>query len=384
MKKVLAVMALFAFLAGFPAYAADWNFYGSARVNTFYTKFEKSPFSSGRAALGLAMGSDTKNYEQGLQGNARIGARVKVNDSLSGRFEYGALRGNVNLRILYGDWNFGAGTLRIGKAYSPLTFPISNQVWSVNSLGRGDHHMSTFGMLYAARKPMVRLKFGGFQIAAVAPENLRVNLPSNLTAIGTQQPDTEIVLPAIQAKYVYTHANGDIQFSGGFQDWKVVDSGQSHDLTSWVLGIGARLNLGRAYFKGNVWGGQNVGNQVEILVNQKLWSTTGNAGTGNFDGDGFGLARWDGSKIIDRDAVAGLIVAGFKIREGLYLEAGYGYTRTELDSSDFDKDDCQGYYIQSTIFLAPGVSITPEIGQIDMKQDDSVITYFGAKWQINF
>jgi len=384
MKKLMAISAVLVFLAGSSVHAADWNFYGSARVNTFYTKYEKSPFSSGKAGLGLATGSETSNYEQGLQGNARIGARVKVNDSLSGRFEYGSLGGKANLRILYGVWNFGAGSLLVGQVYSPLTFPISNQAWSISAFGKGDHHMTTFGQLYASRKPMIRLKFGGFQIAAVSPENLRVNLPTSLTAIGTQQPDTKVRMPAIQAKYVYQYPKGDVQFSGGYQNFDVLSNGREHDVTSWVLGMGARLNAGPAYFKGNVWGGQNVGNQVQILVNQKLWSTTGNAGTAKFDGDGFGLARWDGSSIIDRNAVAGLIVAGLKIREGMFLEAGYGYTKTELDSDAFDKDDCEGYYIQSTIFLAPGVSITPEIGRIDMKQDDSVITYFGAKWQVNF
>lgn len=377
------MVGLLVLMAGSASYAADWNFYGSARVNTFYTKFDKNPFTSGAAALGLATGQDTKNYEQGLYGNSRIGARVKVSDSLSGRFEYGALGGNVNVRVLYGDWNFGPGTLRIGKTYSPLIFPTSNQVWGVNSLGKGDHNMSTFGMLYGGRQNMIQLTFGGFRIAAVEPDTL-VNLPSNLTANGTQQPATEVRLPAIQAKYTYQHDNGDVSFAGAYQTWDIIETGDDQSVSSWVVGMGARLNVGAAYFKGNVWGGRNVGNQVDILVNQKLWSTTGNAGTGNFDGDGFGFARWDGSKVIDRDALAGLIVAGLEIRKGLYVEAGYGYTKTELDAGGYGKDDAEAYYIQSSIFLAPGVFITPEIGRIDMKQDDSVITYFGAKWQINF
>ena len=367
----MAIVALLLFAAGSTAYAADWNFYGSARVNTFYTKFEKSPFSGGL---------DTNNYEQSLQGNSRIGARVNVNDSLSGRFEFGALGGNVNVRVLYGDWNFGAGSLRIGKTYSPLIFQMSSQAFGFHSFNRGDHHMVTFGQLYGARQPMIRLKFGGFLIAAVAPQT-RVNLQK----MGRTQPETEVMLPAIQAKYVYKYATGDVQFAGGFQSFDITENGQDNNVTSLVLGIGVRQNIGRAYVRGNIWGGQNVGNQVEILVNQNLWSTRENAGSARFDGDGFGLARWDGSTVTDRDAMGALIVAGFKIREGLNLETGYGYVRTELDAVGFEKDDCETYYLQARIFLAPGVSITPEIGRIDMKQEgDSVITYFGAKWQVNF
>ena len=53
MKKLMMIAVVLVFMTG-SAYAADWNFYGSARVNTTYTQFDKSPFTSGGAALGLA------------------------------------------------------------------------------------------------------------------------------------------------------------------------------------------------------------------------------------------------------------------------------------------------------------------------------------------
>ncbi len=87
----------------------------------------------------------------------------------------------------------------------------------------------------------------------------------------------------------------------------------------------------------------------------------------------------------DRDAFAALIVAGYAIREGLYIEAGYGHVETELDLPGAINDDADTYYIQSTIFLAPGVFLTPEIGVVDMQQTDQPkATYYGIKWQINF
>lgn len=58
---------------------------------------------------------------QKLHGNSRIGARVKVSDSVNGRFEYGALNG-VNLRILWGEWNFGAGSLGVVSTTAVLFF----------------------------------------------------------------------------------------------------------------------------------------------------------------------------------------------------------------------------------------------------------------------
>ena len=106
MKKLVIIIATIAVLFS-SAHAADWNFYGSARVSTFYENVEVS-------------GSDTNNFDMGLQGNSRIGARIKVSDELSGRFEYGASDGNVNLRYLYGIWNFGAGS--ISWRFDPICF----------------------------------------------------------------------------------------------------------------------------------------------------------------------------------------------------------------------------------------------------------------------
>ncbi len=59
----------------------------------------------------------------------------------------------------------------------------------------------------------------------------------------------------------------------------------------------------------------------------------------------------------------------------------------ELDTAGTVKDDAVVYYLQTTINLAPGVMIVPEIGRIDCKgtgvgQLD--VTYAGMKWQVNF
>ena len=392
MKKLMVIAVLLVFMTG-SAYAADWNFYGSARVNTTYTKFEQDPFSSTAAIFGLAQGTDTNNYEQKLYGNARIGAKVKVSDELTGRFEYGTL-GGVNVRILWGEWNFGSGSLGVGQNYTPLIFPYSNQTYSIDGFNKGDHNMSTFGMLYGSRKAMIRLKFGNFQIAAVEPKlNVAVmgySIGAGGAAPPVAQPSTEVKIPSIQAKYKYDFSMGHVAMAGGYQTFDVVSGANSYSVDSWLVGLGGRLNVGAFYFKGNVWGGSNVGNMADILVNGSLFSTQSSAGAGNLDGDGFGYAQYsDGTMaaqgLTDRDAIAGLLVAGYEIRKGLYLEAGYGYVKTELDMEGSSKDDAITYYLQSTIFLAPGVFLTPEVGRADMRQDGQpVATYFGIKWQINF
>lgn len=402
MKKLFVIAVMLVLGAGF-AHAAgnhnvNWEFYGSARISTFYTNWNQDMVDGSNANPFAGTGGNTDTYEHDLNGNARIGAKIKIDDSLTARFEYGAKRGNANIRILWGEWDFGAGSLGVGKNYTPLLFPYSNQVYNIYALKDGDTNMSLLGMLYGKREPMVRLKFGTFQIAAVKPRLLvhsyytletgSLNAPLNV-------PDTQAEYPNIQAKYRIDFDWGHINMAAGFQEFDVEKDGDSWDVTSYVLALGGRLNWGKAYFKGNVWGGQNVGNLADILVNGQIFSTYENAQAYERDGAGVGYAQWsDGTLstfggpekgIVDNDAVAALIVAGYEIRRGLYLEAGYGYTRTELDTDGAQKDDCHAFYLQSTIFLTEGVFLTPEIGYVDLVQDDDPqIFYAGIKWQINF
>lgn len=121
MRKLLVALVTFSLFVS-PAFAADWNFYGSARVSTFYSKIDNDMFNGS---------ADTKNFEQNLQGNSRIGARVKVSDELKGAFEYGAKGGNANIRLLYGEWNFGAGKLIVGQAYTPFLV-VTNQAYNLS------------------------------------------------------------------------------------------------------------------------------------------------------------------------------------------------------------------------------------------------------------
>ena len=102
MRKSIFLIAILLFILLFPftVGAADWNFYGSARVTTFVSDND------------VPAGNDTTTLEHTLQSNARIGARVKVNDAIGGRFEYSA---SVSIRHLYGTWNFDSVEILVGQ-----------------------------------------------------------------------------------------------------------------------------------------------------------------------------------------------------------------------------------------------------------------------------
>jgi len=72
----MVIAVLLVFFTGSAYAAAEWNFYGSARISTFYSNIDDNPFQAGSP--------HTSDYEQDLNGNARIGAKVKVSDTLTG------------------------------------------------------------------------------------------------------------------------------------------------------------------------------------------------------------------------------------------------------------------------------------------------------------
>lgn len=345
MKKSMATAAVLAALFfSVNAWAADWNFYGSARVRTFYNDVETG-------------GTSNSSLTHDLQGNSRIGARVKVSDELIGRFEYGASGGDVNLRHLYGEWTFGPGKLLVGQTDSPLNFALSGQVYG------SDEGMDSYGGVDAKRQAMVQLAFGNFKIAAIEPDT------SDLTITESTQ---EVRLPKIEASYRFSGNNYFLDLAGGYQTYELTENatGREYDVSSYILAIGGQIKVGNAYLGGDIWVGQNVGPY-------------------NYGCDPDGSPQVVGNSLQDNDAYGLLIAGGFKLNPTFSFEAGWGYVEAEIDHADFDEDDTVTYYVQSTVTLAQGVFFVPEIGRVDKDKDkdgddEADTVYAGIKWQINF
>ena len=348
MKKLFVLCAAAIFVVAFtaPAFAAEWSFYGSARIATFWTDQteEASP-----------TGYDDLDLDHSLQGNSRIGANVKVSDNLVGRFEYGS---GPNLRLLYGEYDFGGFKLLVGQTYVPVNIFISNQVYG------GDAGLLNAGGVYNGRRATVQAKFGGLEVALVQPTTPAVD--------GFAGADTDVTIPMLQGKYVFKVAGLSLQLAGGYQTYKVVDAADNdEDINSYIAALGVTYNMGPLFLGANYWMGQNVGNMG-------MWNA------------GFSNAVYDAGddKILDNDGYGFIIVAAFTLSDMLRFEAGYGSTSFDIDSAP-EKDDTMSYYLQAQINLAKGVSIVPEIGRYaygdsssGADQGDSI--YYGLKWQINF
>jgi hypothetical protein len=350
MKKlrVLAGIAVMVAVFTASASAADWNFYGSARVQTFYTDTDNKN--------GV---EDTTNYDQSLQSNSRIGANVKVSDELIGRFEYGASGGNANIRHLYGEWDFGSGKLLVGQTDSPLNMSLSNQVYG------SDTNLDPYGHVDAKRQPMIRLSFGGFQIAAIEPD-------TDTWDGDVANSTTEVIVPKLEVSYRLDLDSSYLQLQGGYQTYELTDTATNiaKDVGSYILAVGGQIKFDSFYLGADLWLGQNTGPyNYSCAVDDN--------------------PAFNGTTLVDNDSLGYALVGGMKLNDIFSFELGYGYTQAELDQAGSSKDDLDAYYVQSTVTFAPGVFFVPEVGVIDNKNDkngneQSEILYYGIKWQINF
>jgi hypothetical protein len=349
----------------------DWNFYGSSRVQTWYSDrdFGDGTNASGRDDEDAELQWGTGN---GLANNSRFGARVKA-ENVSGRVEV-QMKANsdgdpgsyisTESRLLYGEWDFGSGKLLVGKDYTPVSQFVSGQAYN-EDLG-----LLAVGAAYGNRISQLKLTFGGLQIALIEPKT------SIITGMTTGDPDA--IIPKLEAKWGMALEMFSFNLMGGIQYFEIEDAGPNQedvDVTSWIIGGDAAVNFGPAYIKGAISYGINWSDAA--------WDITGLSTGGSFavfDGD-------DDYK--DTDSWQGCIVGGFKFTDQVNFEAGLGYRSDDSDVQGADEDEAMSLYAQAVISLAQGVWLVPEIGYYDFMDDaagddEGDQIYLGAKWQIDF
>lgn len=356
MKKIIIAALALALVAG-SAYAAEWNFYGEAMVYTVWFETDEIDGDDG----------DTQ-FAEGLYEAAAIGAEVKVSDELTAGFEYGTADGVADIVLLYGEWDFGSGILTVGKTLSPINVAYSNQLVAGEDEDLG---LGGFGDFDQSEITQLKLTFGGFSIAVIDPERNAWVWPGvtndDAAAFGLDY-DTQAVIPMIALCYKAEFDMGELQIAGGYNTFEIDDN---EDIDAYAIGLGTQLNFGAlGVFATFVWG-QNMGN----------------LGADNATGYE-GLAIYDGNDVYDCESIGGTIGVIFNVNDMLTLEAGYGYIHDEIDDNAWTGDEsdiAQSYYLQAAITLAPGVTVTPEVGMIDEReagQDETL--YFGAAWAIAF
>jgi len=401
MKKLFIVIAAALFVAGsvLPAVAQDkanWSFYGSARMWTAWNMDDKDTPAGLFGAPGIA-GFDDDDLTWQLQDNSRIGANVAWGN-VGGRFEYGNNTGgnfeSVRLRLLYGTWNFGPGTMLIGQDYTPLFFPISDQCGFIG----GDCGLIFWGTVYSGRVPQFKLTMGGLKVGLMNP-NLTQKLTPVTTSVGivggapavvtTGGPftavDTDATLPEIEASYTFNLGPAAIMIGGAYKTYDVrgivAGAEKDYSIDSWLGNVAARMNFGPFYVNFSLAYGENIadyGFTADIAAAVKSAAY---------------VAATD--SIEDSENMMAALILGFKLSDSIKFEGGVGYVSGEIDTAPgiTREDTTMAYYLQMAWSPVKNVFIIPEFGWLDYGDrevtgaadvDQGSATYLGIKWQINF
>lgn len=389
MKKLIAIFAVLLLAA--PAMAADWEFYGSQRVNTFYVYNDYGDFPTSDR-FGVGSSGSGKDDDWGLiwdfQPGSRLGAKVKA-DKVKGQIEVGLNMsssnggnnfngtsggdGFVSSRRAWGEWKFADNaSLKIGKDYTPVSNLISGRVFADDGglLGNGD--------FYGGRPGQVALTLGGFEIAFIT------NPLSNPGNIPTTGADPDYNIPKIEARYTLKLDSFEIAPFGGFNYFKIDKAAsptiaEDLDIISYVGGLNIKGAIGAFYFAVQGAYGQNWGNA--------RWSS----GINGQSGQAAAASLKDDDDVNDSTSwMAGGLV-GLKFTDTLKFEVGGGYRNDDPDVDGADDIYGWGVYGQVVVTMAPGVYLVPEVGYLDFGEpafgdddDNGYSWYAGMKWQIDF
>jgi len=374
MKKLIVILAAIAMVGAFTATAmADVDLYGSARFRTYYASVDS----------GVAGVDSDDDLEWRMGHLTRFGANFK-SDKIDGKFEMDARAGggadpgtanieasggasgigNMRLRHLWGQYDFGAGKLMIGQNYPLYDAPVSG----INYYSGGLQPLGGIGIT-DARTSQLRLTFGDFRIAFLQTDTTNTSPSATFEEIN-------VMFPKVEVRYDMKMDAFALNFIGGYQSYEIEDKNgtkRTEDITSYVLGARAHANFGPAY--------------------------AGLALTYRQNGDNYGA--WTNSKkelaVLEndiKDATGFGVVAalGWKFNDMFTLEASYAMLNTEQDTALDNEDDMVTWGLLAKITLAPGVYVIPEFIFQDNKDridngvsvEEGDATIFGVFWMINF
>ena len=345
-----------------PAMAADWNFYGSARMLLEWRNTDFQVVDRFLPNAGTGGGFDDTDLAWTLLGTSRMGANVKVSDTISGVVEMGwagAPGLNVGVRQIYGEWNLGNYQILIGHEYTPILFFASGSV-------SNDFAQLAYGGFYVGRNDQIKLKFGKFHIALVEPSTFA---PALYAA-----QDTDTTIPKIEARWSGNMGPFFVSIGAGYNTIDIVNTATDAETSvdSYVANLGLRYNIGAFGLAGQIWIASNSRNYGKTELASGA-ATVNAAGTG----------------IADTDSMGFLLSAKYKMSDMVSFGVGYGWYEHSQDLVGTQDDDGSSYYINMPLTLAKGVSLTPEFSVFDYGDnlagaDEGSSTAFTVWWGIFF
>jgi len=318
--------------------------------------------------------------------------------NIGGRFEYGSA---PSLRLLFGTWNFGSGTLLVGQDYGSYFYLVSN----LCGPGGGECNGIGFGSIYPGRVPQIKLLFGGLSISLEQSQTLNSFqgttvtpiLPTTLLLVNNSTTaafiETDSQLPRLAASYTFNAGPGQFFIGGQYNQLKEIysnlGSSVSNTIDAWTLGAGAKLAFGPFYTNATFQYGINPNNAGTGPTTLYPSVALFNPATGFQE---------------DSTYMGAQLILGFKLTDSMSFEGGLIWQKGDvngvgvppLNQINFEQNTWT-YYLQMTWSPVKNVFIIPEIGMIDFDKlktsgtavatpdlNYGALTWIGIKWQINF
>ncbi|OEU51022.1 MAG: hypothetical protein BA861_09685 [Desulfobacterales bacterium S3730MH5] len=386
MKKIgvcLLALALAVFFAA-PA-AAEFDLYGSLRLITGWYNMDAEECGPDGPGADYGVRDDNELFWE-LCDISRFGARFSTGD-ITANVELG-LKGeghgnnSVYTRLLYGTWDFGAGSLKVGQDYPSYTIP-SSQVAPRYDLGPkgteagrsldGENYFIGYGCLWESRVPQVELKLAsGFFLTLLQPET-RSDGDIN-RQLGVSDADVDKKVPKISVGYEYEGEGLCLSPGFAFNTYDVhVDSRDIDDrIDSYLIYLDGKAGLGPADIQWSLHYGQN-------LIDFGLWSRE-LAASAQFK---------DNGDVEDSQCYGGYLQVAFPV-DPVTITVGTGYVASKNDAlGKGDVDDQMSYFVQAKIPLANTFYIVPEFSYYDQMEDASGYDepeawFLGLMWRMDF
>ncbi len=379
MKKVL--LTLIAVLMAVPAFAIEVYNNGENAVDIYGTL--RGYIGYGHGVDGVSDTTDD-NFLYGIQGNSRIGVRLKVGN-FSGQVELGAVEAtlygrsnksdgsNVGLRQAWGAYSFGnAGALLAGKTDTPTAMggfisDIMDTDGGLNGFG---------GSTTGSRRFQIQYNVAGLSIALI--ENDMAYGPG----VSYGYTDGGETIPRLGLSYTYKNPSLLVKVAATYSALNGTINAPVSD-TRWatVHAFGVALGLKPTFMDGKMW----LSVLARYGMNEELYGeakTVYNGGLMAHSSIGkYVGVQADGTvDNVQRAAVA--LELGYNVNDMIAVIVGGGYQHSMIDALPYDVGS-SAVFLQAPIKISGNFALIPQFTytgtRLDSDNKDSLVLAMQAR-----
>lgn len=374
MKKVL--LTLIAVLMAVPAFAIEVYNNGENAVDIYGTL--RGYIGYGHGVDGVSDTTDD-NFLYGIQGNSRIGVRLKVGN-FSGQVELGAVEATlyghstgseVGLRQAWGAYSFGnAGALLAGKTDTPTAMggfisDIMDTDGGLNGFG---------GSTTGSRRFQIQYNVAGLSIALI--ENDMAYGPVSGYTDGGE------TIPRLGLSYTYKNPSLLVKVAATYSALNGTINAPVSD-TRWatVHAFGVALGLKPTFMDGKMW----LSVLARYGMNEELYreaKTVYNGGlmAHSSIGNNVGVQADGTVDNVQRAAVA--LELGYNVNDMIAVIVGGGYQHSMIDALTYDVGS-YAVFLQAPIKISGNFALIPQFTytgtRLDSDNKDSLVLAMQAR-----